>query len=242
MGLLDTVMKAGMSAAGSALNKKDASLGNFEVATLTPLDGEDTSPFKFLFNPTTITMKKAIDLVEKPEQGNDQGRLQYKSGKAWDLTLPDVILDTYESKKDVRDEYVKKLESFIYVEKEGHAPPRLNFAWGKFKLDYAFMLTGLTLTYELFLADGTPVRAKASLTLKSYETEKARQDSAGDTTNNSPDHARIYTVRRGDTLALISQQAYDTPNEWRVIAEYNSLDDPMNLNPGSRLLLPPILK
>jgi nucleoid-associated protein YgaU len=59
---------------------------------------------------------------------------------------------------------------------------------------------------------------------------------------NSPDHAKVYTVQRGDTLQSISFREYDDPAEWRRIADANSVDDPMALEPGMKLLVPPILK
>ncbi len=237
-----TATKAGKDAVSKALGPSGTMKG-FAQATLTPIDGKDQKPFVFMFNPNSIQMSKKVQWDEKPEQGNDQGRQQFKSGMAWDLKLPEIIIDTYETKEDVSgEEYVGKLENFLYVEEETHAAPRLMFAFGEFAPDFAFVATGLDVTYEMFLANGTPVRAKASLTLKSYETKKERQDKSGDTSNKSPDHARIYTVRRGDTLAMISQYAYDTPSKWRHIARYNDIEDPLRLDPGTRLLLPPILK
>ncbi len=180
--------------------------------------------------------------MERAEQGQDQGRLQFKAGKAWEITLPDLIFDTYDTKLNVRDVYIEPLEEYILVDEERHSIPRLLFRWGQFAPNFELVLTGLDVTYEMFLHDGTPVRARVKATLKSYETMKNRQDEAKDSRNKSPDHARIYTVRRGDTMPLISQHAYDTPGEWRRIAEYNDISDPLSLAPGTRLLLPPILK
>lgn len=242
MGLMDDLVRAGSQALGAKFNQ-GPSLGGgafarAELVSLVP----PCRTFRFNFNPDNIKMTKQVRLDETPEQGQDQGRLQFKQGSAWRIELPDLIFDTYEQKADVRDVYIKPLETFIYVEAEEHAVPRLRFHWGKFRPDFDLVLTGLDVTYEMFLSDGTPVRAKAKLTLKSYTTETPRQGDGLDNRNNSPDHARIYTVRRGDTLPLIAQHAYDTPAEWRRIASYNDLDDPLRIEPGTRLLLPPILK
>ena len=49
-------------------------------------------------------------------------------------------------------------------------------------------------------------------------------------------------MRRGDTLQSISNATYDTPVEWRRIAEANGIEDPMELVPGAQLMIPPILK
>ena len=58
----------------------------------------------------------------------------------------------------------------------------------------------------------------------------------------SPDHAKLYTVRRGDTLQGIAMAEYDDPREWRRIADTNGITNPMSLPPGTKLLVPPILK
>ena len=90
----------------------------------------------------------------------------------------------------------------------------------------------------MFLNDGTPVRAKVDLTLKTGLTpqEQAEEDS-----KKSPDHAKMVTVRRGDTLSAIAHVEYNDSGEWRRIADANGIDDPMSLRPGMKLLVPPIL-
>ena len=57
-----------------------------------------------------------------------------------------------------------------------------------------------------------------------------------------PDHTKRRTVKMGETLALIAHEEYDDPAEWRRIADANGIEDPLNLTPGTRLLVPPILK
>jgi LysM repeat protein len=243
MGVMDIATQGVTSAIGSKLSRKGGNLGNFAKAQLVPIDG-DTAPIEFNFNPETIRMGKRVRLMESAEQGQDQGRIQFKSGTAWEITFPDLIFDTYETKEDVRDTYINRLESLIYVEPELHSIPRVKFTWGKFCPEYTMVVVSMDVSYEMFLSDGTPVRAKVKLALKSYETLLSRQDKSGVADNQlkSPDHARVYSVRRGDTLPLISQQAYDTPSEWRRIADYNSIEDPLRLEPGAQLLIPPILK
>ena len=49
--------------------------------------------------------------------------------------------------------------------------------------------------------------------------------------------ARDLLSRKG-----IAFREYDDPAQWRRIAEANGIDDPLALQPGRRLLIPPILK
>jgi nucleoid-associated protein YgaU len=48
-------------------------------------------------------------------------------------------------------------------------------------------------------------------------------------------------VKQGETLNLIAAEEYDDPAEWRRIAEANGIADPMDVKPGTVLVLPPIL-
>lgn len=54
----------------------------------------------------------------------------------------------------------------------------------------------------------------------------------------SSDVVKVWTVRRGQTLASIAALEYRDPRYWRQIAEANGIDDPLALQPGTTLLLP----
>ena len=47
-------------------------------------------------------------------------------------------------------------------------------------------------------------------------------------------------VKQGDTLSWIAGKEYGNPAEWRIIAEANGIDDPLNLTVGQELLIPPL--
>ena len=49
---------------------------------------------------------------------------------------------------------------------------------------------------------------------------------------------RVHVVVQGDNLAGIAYAEYGNAAHWRAIAIANSIDDPMRLRPGTRLLLP----
>ena len=50
----------------------------------------------------------------------------------------------------------------------------------------------------------------------------------------------VYTVKTGDTLPRISKRAYGTADKWHEIwlANFNVIDDPEKVSPGTRLKLP----
>jgi nucleoid-associated protein YgaU len=79
------------------------------------------------------------------------------------------------------------------------------------------------------------VRATARCTFKQWIANFAdlnKQDLM------SSDVAKVWVVRRGESLATIAAVEYGDPRAWRLIADANGVDDPLGLAPGTRLLLP----
>jgi nucleoid-associated protein YgaU len=43
---------------------------------------------------------------------------------------------------------------------------------------------------------------------------------------------------RGDRLDLIAANVYGNATKWRLIAEYNNIDNPETLKPGQTIMIP----
>ena len=56
----------------------------------------------------------------------------------------------------------------------------------------------------------------------------------------SADVAKVWVVKRGQTLASIAMHEYGDPGKWRPIALANDIDNPAVLDPGAVLVLPAI--
>ena len=56
----------------------------------------------------------------------------------------------------------------------------------------------------------------------------------------SADISKHHVVQRGDTLSGIAGEKYDDPAMWRVIAEENDIDNPLDLEPGTVLVIPAV--
>jgi nucleoid-associated protein YgaU len=49
---------------------------------------------------------------------------------------------------------------------------------------------------------------------------------------------RVWSVREGDTLAWIAFKEYNSPQQWRLIADANHLTAIRDLTPGMTLAIP----
>jgi nucleoid-associated protein YgaU len=97
------------------------------------------------------------------------------------------------------------------------------------------VLDSLNVTYVLFTPEGIPLRAKLSLSMKEYRPVEIQ---IKQNPKASPDFAKTYVVRRGDTLSGIAFAIYRDSGLWRAIAAANRIQDPRTLPPGRVLQLP----
>lgn len=226
--------------------------GNLEKAQLDIYELKDgqintdapSRTLKLWLNPHTIEVGKEVEFKET-EQTHGTVNLRYSHTKPLHLSIGEMWFDTYDTRESVRELYIDHLEELLSYNKDTHVLNGVVFTWGnfsartKFKANYIFLPSKMTVKYTMFLPCGMPCRAQVALCLQQLMTPQMEGVLAP---KQSPDHARIYTVKRGDTLQGISRMAYDTPAEWRRIASHNRIDDPMDLRPGQSLILPPILK
>ncbi|MCA9514345.1 MAG: LysM peptidoglycan-binding domain-containing protein [Myxococcales bacterium] len=240
---------------GAGLNKavafKDIAQSNltgslakakFMVYETKDLDGF-LDEIDFFLNPSSIVVKRSATFEEE-KQNQATTQTAYKGTDPISLELGELWFDTYDSRENVRETYIDRLEKLVQYVPGTHYLPAVTLVWGQFTHstifapEYVFYMKDLNVTYSMFLPDATPVRAKVSVCLTQIATvtfeDMFRQ-------KQSPDHAKFVTVRRGDTLQGIAHREYRNPREWRRIAESNGLHDPLNLKPGTRLLVPPIL-
>lgn len=222
------------------ISKIDESVANINAGG----KGNPHGVIRFFLNPHTIQVTKEAQLKDHEVSG---GTTEKKYAKTFPvcLKLGEIWFDTYDTRESVRTKYINDIEALLDYIKDTHYTPIVVFNWGQFSStaripsSYKFLVTKVTVDYTLFLPDGTPVRAKVDMSLEQLKTQ--RQE-AKEAPKASPDHAKLYTVKRGDTLQGIAMAEYDDPREWRRIAKTNNLNDPMMLRPGMKLLVPPILK
>jgi Contractile injection system tube protein/LysM domain len=203
------------------------------------IKNEDTGELLTVcFNPKEYTLSKVAPWAEHNIQGLDSPAYEWTSGAPMQLNV-ELFFDAYEkegAERDVRPTWTDKLEIMQLVNPDKHRPPILLFCWGK-KLNFKCLLKNLSIRFIMFLDDGTPVRAVATCQFTEF-TPPAEQLQAKP--RHSPDHTKRRVVKQGDTLSWIAGREYGNPAEWRIIADANGIDDPMNLTVGQDLLIPPL--
>lgn len=192
--------------------------------------------FVVQFNPTDYSTEKRSQYSETAIPGLGSPVVQYGHGEAQSLSI-ELLLDTYTTpdakKEDVRAKYISKLERFLAIDGELHAPPPCKVVWGS--LEFVGVLESLRKNYILFAEDGTPVRARATLSWKEYRSAEIQ---VLETPRFSPDRRKRHVLREGDSLWQLAYDYYGDVSHWNLIAQANDIADPLNLSLGSEILIP----
>ena len=128
-------------------------------------------PVPVQFNPTTLRLR----LSNQTEGGTSRGRQarQYTGSSSTVLTV-ELVFDTADegttaSPRSVR-ERTAIIEKYVLPKENGNeAPPKLRFQWGTFLLDG--VVEDIDIDFDHFASNGTPLRAKVSLSLKEQDAK-----------------------------------------------------------------------
>jgi LysM repeat protein len=184
------------------------------------------------FNPAEYQLQKQNSFADINIPGLETPPIQFVRGSGEKLTT-ELLVDTSDTMKDVRVEYVDALRGLMNIQKDLHAPPIVRFVWGGNV--FRGVIESLTVTYVMFRPDGVPVRAKLAVSMKEYRPVEIQ---VKERPTASPDFDKTYTVIRGDTISGIAEKVYRDATVWRTIAKANDIRDPRRLAPGQVLLLP----
>jgi hypothetical protein len=188
------------------------------------------------FNPQSYTVSKTNVWNFKPTTGVDLPDGEFGGGlpqrTAISLLLDVSLLGPDGSVKDAADKLFKMMEAGGGGG-GGSAPPKITFRWGSVNLPKSVPVS-LTIQYILFHPNGEPIRATVDLEMAQAEKAEKGQNP----TTRAITGLRVHRVRDGDSLPSIAFDAYGDPTRWRVIAEANSVDNPLHLRRGAELTIP----
>ena len=191
--------------------------------------------FNVFFNPEEYTINKDNNFALQAIPGLSGPLLQFVNGNMRTLEM-ELFFDTYDTpdanKRDVR-ELTNKITGLLTIDSNLHAPPVLLVSWSS--LQFRCVLARASQKFILFADDGTPVRARVTVTFNEF-IDAERE--AREINRQTADFSKVYTVTQGQTLSGIAAILYDNPLLWRPIAVANNIDDPRAIETGQSLLIP----
>jgi nucleoid-associated protein YgaU len=218
-------------------------MANLEKAKITVLSGSKAGQvIEVLFNPTEYSFDRSNSFKSTAVPGLISPLIQFINGEADQISM-ELFLDDYTDSKDKQPGAVKKsvkdrlsdLAGLLNIDRDLHAPPPVRFSWGP--LEFTGVIDKLGRKISLFQPDGTPARARVSVSFKEYRT---LQDQLNTPRRESADKSKRRVIVGQDSLWALAAREYDDASKWQLIADGNDLDDPRELTPGQWLILPPL--
>ena len=204
-----------------------------------------------MYNPEEMKLEQGNNFAEIAIPGLNASPVQYVRGKSRTLSM-ELFFDSYETGEDVRI-HTNRIVRLLDKRPETQAPPVLIFVIGRFAFRCVLVDAGQRFT--MFRPDGTPVRSFLSIRLQEYvtvTTEIQRGLFFGSPTVSAAvntavelgravisGNAIIHITAQGETLQGLAAALLGDSALWRDIADANGIDDPLNVPPGTRLVIPP---
>jgi hypothetical protein len=210
-----------------------------EKATIEVLDGSKAgSKITVLFNPSEYTIERANTYKANSIPGLSGPLLHFINGEA-DVLSMELFLDDFTDPPKPGGKTVKQrideIANLLEIDGELHAPPHVRFVWGQ--LTFKAIFEKLSRKITLFLPDGTPARATLNVSFKEYKT---LPELVNEPKRQSSDKSKRRVIVGSDSLWLVASREYGDPAKWRVIAAYNDLDDPRDVEAGDWVTVPPL--
>lgn len=189
------------------------------------------------FNPDALTHNRKAQ-VTQDNGSNTAGAQTATKGKSPDTLSFDLYFDgtgAIPGSGDVKSWVDSLYGVCIEYDTDDHQENVLMVQWNSFNM--TCMCESFNTSYTLFKPDGTPLRAKVSLSFTEYTKPEIEENTTG---NNSPDMTEAELIREGDSLPNMCLDKYDSIGQYINVARYNGLVNFRKLETGSNLILPPI--
>ncbi|MCM1538300.1 MAG: phage tail protein [bacterium] len=200
---------------------------------------EGGSEIEVMFNPESYQLSQSASYSEKKIPGLDGPVSQFISGESMTLDMT-LYFDTYVPPTAEKGESgtnaaakVGELTKLLKIDGSLHRPPSVSFCWGNLK--FYGCVTSVKASYTMFLADGTPVRAKADVSFRSLlDADESRRQAPFE----SPDRTKVRVLHENEQLWHYAWQEYGDAERWREIARRNGIENPLDIEAGMTLTLP----
>ena len=223
----------------------DSEPGKLTILQYDSPDGspQETGSFTVDFNPSSFNITNNITYEAPKTHGHSGGDPVFKEIPPINFNITFTIDGTGATKGDMsvsdQKEYVRNkivdLRKIAVIKGDIHCPKFLAVLWGKIYIEC--VLTSLNITFTLFDADGTPLRAKITC---NFLQRIPHGQGARQARFESPDLTKLKLVIEGDTLPLIARKNYESSSYYLQLAKANKLKNFRKLKPGTELVLPPM--
>ena len=195
-----------------------------------------------LLNPESVKTGKGIRYRDDKQQGavgkNNVFERYDSETFSFNFTIDCTGVVEGTQKGDTATAKVKEIEDSIYCyNSELHRPSFVEIVYGQVK--FKGQVKKIDVDYTLFNNAGDALRAKVTIELTGY---MASDEERKKYPKNSPDMSRLITVKDGDTLAALCQEAYGDSTLVAQVARFNNLNGFRSIAAGTELLFPPLRK
>lgn len=191
----------------------------------------DGTPFQAMLNPSGYEIARQ---AKASKDGKGDGCIEET------LTLEDLVLDgtgvvpSSTGAPQSVEQQLADLLAIVQIKRIGQTTvyPMVQLVWGA--LYFVGRVRRVGTRFTLFAPDGTPLRARVSLSVEEYvpanNTKPAREIAA---------MSRQLSVDAGVRLPELCFAAYSDPGMAAALARYNNLTSMRNVPAGTRLATPP---
>ncbi len=204
----------------------------YEVPTYN--EGKKSGEFTTQINPASLKIGKRINYQEGAEAQGTAADKKFRSQGLDSLGFEIYMDDTgiVPSATGKIKDRINQLEKTLYrINSESHEPSYAKIVWGS--MIFKGRVDSMDYDYTLFAPNGTPLRVKISLGFSGHFDKDVTQ-------KNSPDLSRVITFRAGDTIAQYCDEIYGDASYCADIARYNRLGNFRNVEPGTKIMFPPL--
>lgn len=149
------------------------------------------------YNPKEVSLDRNVPWAEHPIAQANTHILEFTGAKPMTMSC-ELFCDLYEQRGNVDEAFVNPLLDLTRARPVANGPDRppiCIFVWGKNFRRFECIIESLAFKYTMFLPDGTPCRATATIKMKHVEWMGKKGGAVYDTSGNKRKYA---DVARGD--------------------------------------------
>jgi hypothetical protein len=151
-----------------------ASAAAQENVTIRSLESPEV--FEAQFNPTEILIDKPVPWKKHKSSESDAPTLEFTQAEPRTLHA-ELLFDTFEAGTSVQN-LIAPLDQLATVDPTKKRPPLVTFTWGSKFPVFSGVIESVGVKYTLFLPDGTPVRATATIKVKEAASVRVKKGTA----------------------------------------------------------------